>query len=58
MAGRRRFRGRLLGVEGDLIKLVEDDGKGPCEVPFGAIQSAKLVLTDELIAASRGGENM
>lgn len=58
MAGRRRFRGRLLGVEGDVIKLVEDDGKGPCEVPFSAVQSAKLVLTDELIAASRGGEKM
>jgi ribosome maturation factor RimP len=58
MAGRRRFRGRLLGVEGDVIKLIEDDGKGPFELPFGAIQSAKLVLTDELIAASRGGEKM
>ena len=50
--GRRRFRGRLLGTDGGNVRLVEDESKGPIDVPFEAIQSAKLVLTDELIAAS------
>lgn len=51
--GRRRFRGRLLGTVGERVRLVEDEAKGTVEVPFEAIQSAKLVLTDELIAASQ-----
>jgi ribosome maturation factor RimP len=50
--GRRRFRGRLLGTDDGNVRIVEDESKGPVEVPFDAIQSAKLVLTDELIAAS------
>jgi ribosome maturation factor RimP len=51
MDGRRRFRGRLLGLAEDRIRL--DLGAGVVEVPFNDIQRAKLVLTDELIAASR-----
>jgi ribosome maturation factor RimP len=50
--GRRRFRGRLLGVEGDAVRLVEDGAPAPFALPFAAIEKAKLVLTDELIAAS------
>jgi ribosome maturation factor RimP len=53
--GRRRFHGRLLGTSGEHVRLVEDEAKGPVELPFGTIQSAKLVLTDELIAASQAG---
>lgn len=53
--GRRRFRGRLLGTSGERVRFVEDEVKGPVDVPFDAIQSAKLVLTDELIAASQAG---
>ncbi len=53
--GRKRFKGRLLGTEGDRIRLSLDaDGEGEVELPFSAVQKAKLVLTDELIAATGG----
>lgn len=48
---RKRFRGRLEGVDGEMV-LIEVDGE-PYEIPFGDILRAKLVLTDELIAASQ-----
>lgn len=48
--GRKRFRGKLLGVEGDAAKLLIADA--PVLLPLAAIVRAKLVLTDELIAAS------
>lgn len=47
--GRKRYRGDLLGVEGDVVRI--DDG-GEQRVPFSAIISAKLVLTDRLIAST------
>ncbi len=50
--GRRRFKGRLLGVVGDEVQL-ETDG-GTVEVPLSEIAQAKLLLTDALIAAERG----
>ncbi|MSO74997.1 MAG: ribosome maturation factor RimP [Alphaproteobacteria bacterium] len=53
--GRRRFVGRLLGTSGEQVRLVVDGAEAPVEVPFDAIQSAKLVLTDELIAESQAG---
>lgn len=49
--GRRRFRGKLLGVEGDAVRLLVDDA--PVAVPLAAVARAKLVLTDALLAASR-----
>jgi ribosome maturation factor RimP len=49
--GRRRFRGKLLGVEGDELRLLVDDA--PVMLPLAAVARAKLVLTDELLAASR-----
>ena len=49
--GRKRFRGRLAGVrEGGLVAIRLDDGSEPA-LPFDEISSAKLILTDELIAA-------
>ena len=48
---RKRFRGRLKDVEGETI-LIEIDGE-TYEIPFEDILRAKLVLTDELIAASQ-----
>tara|TARA_R110002072_G_scaffold98992_10_gene217834 strand:- start:1093 stop:1602 length:510 start_codon:yes stop_codon:yes gene_type:complete len=48
---RKRFRGKLEGVDGETI-LIEVDGE-TYEIPFGDILRAKLVLTDELIAASQ-----
>lgn len=47
--GRRRYRGRLLGtVDGDV--LMTADGT-EVRLPFADIQRAKLVLTDDLLAA-------
>lgn len=48
--GQRRFRGRLLGLEADNVRLVLPEGEKA--IPFSAIRKAKLVLTDELIAAA------
>ena len=48
--GRRRFRGRLLGRDGELVRLVTESGE--VALPFSDQAKAKLVLTDELIAAS------
>jgi len=47
--GRRRFRGKLLGIDGDAIRLLVD--AAPVALPLGAVTRAKLVLTDELLAA-------
>ncbi len=61
--GRRRFKGRLAGVDGEAVRLElsepvangsAEDGAAAVAVPFAEIQRAKLVLTDELIAASGG----
>jgi ribosome maturation factor RimP len=49
--GRRRFRGKLLGLEGDEAKVLV--GPETLRVPLDAIARAKLVLTDELIAATQ-----
>ena len=48
--GRRRFRGRLLGLADDQVKLAV--GAETVLLPLTAITRAKLVLTDELIAAN------
>ena len=48
----RKLRGELLGIEGDTVA-VEDRKAGRMTVPLKNIQSAKLVLTDKLIAATR-----
>ncbi|MGD1880525.1 MAG: ribosome maturation factor RimP [Kiloniellaceae bacterium] len=49
--GRKRFRGRLLGTRGGDIAMICDDVE--VAVPFEALHKAKLVLTDDLIAASQ-----
>ena len=54
---RRRFQGQLLGREADsdvvLIRLEDETAR----LPFDEIRQAKLVLTDELLAAHAGQEN-
>jgi ribosome maturation factor RimP len=50
---RRRFRGKLLGIEEGKVKLAMPDGAA--ELPLAAIQKARLVLTDELLAAAASG---
>lgn len=48
---RRTFHGDLLGIEGENVA-IEDRKSGRVELPLGHIHSAKLVLTDKLIAAT------
>ena len=49
--GRKQFDARLVGLEGDTVKVYADK-VGEIEIPFGQIASAKLLLTDELIKAT------
>jgi ribosome maturation factor RimP len=51
LEGRKVFSGSLSGTEGDQV-LVDVQGLGPTRLPFGLIQSAKLVMTDRLIQAT------
>jgi len=53
--GRRRFRGRLLGVDGDDVRLALEEGEAA--IPLSAIDRAKLVMTDELLAAAEAAQN-
>lgn len=54
--GRKRFRGQLLGAEGNAARIRRDDtpdGESPdILLPIEEIAEAKLVLTDALIAES------
>ena len=50
--GRKRFRGVLIGAEGDAARIRRNDVEtGDVEVllPINSINEAKLVLTDELV---------
>lgn len=52
----RTIRGALTGIDGDLgaeMITVEDNRAGTVSFPFSSLHSAKLVLTDELIAATQ-----
>jgi ribosome maturation factor RimP len=48
--GRKRFQGKLLGLEESAVKLAV--GEAAVLLPLGEITRAKLVLSDELIAAT------
>ena len=50
--GRIRLHGTIAGVTGDDVNFTVPT-IGPVSVPFAAIDSGKLVLTNKLIAASR-----
>lgn len=51
--GRKRFRGDLIGFDAATQTIsIEDEGV-VYAVPFALVASAKLILTDRLIAASR-----
>ena len=55
LAGRRRFKGTLLGIENSCARVRQDESQGqPADVllPIGDMAEAKLVLTDALIAES------
>jgi ribosome maturation factor RimP len=50
--GRKRFRGRILGrvpESADLVRLVDEAGE--VQLPLADIAKAKLVITDDLLAA-------
>jgi ribosome maturation factor RimP len=51
LEGRKVFAGELSGTEGETV-LIDVAGLGRTGLPFSAIQSAKLVMTDKLIAAT------
>lgn len=56
IAGHRNLRGKLVGIDDgpdDQIVTIEDNKAGAIAVPLANIHAAKLVLTDELIAATR-----
>ena len=48
----RKLRGVLFGIEGETVT-IDDRKAGRIAVPLAQIHSAKLVLTDKLIAATR-----
>ncbi|MBW8783094.1 MAG: ribosome maturation protein RimP [Novosphingobium sp.] len=49
--GRKQFSGTLQGLDGDNVKLTDKSGQQHI-LPFSAISSAKLLLTDKLINAT------
>lgn len=49
--GRKSLSGTLRGLDGEDV-LIEVPGQGETRLPLSAINSAKLVLTDRLIAAT------
>ncbi len=49
--GRKRFRGRLLGRAEEYVRLIGEAGE--VRLPLAAIVRAKLVLTEDLLAAAR-----
>jgi len=49
--GRKQFTGELVGTEGDQV-VIDVQGLGETRLPFALIHSAKLVMTDKLIAAT------
>src|SRR5690606_13029257 len=49
--GRQRFDGTLIGIDGEVVTIVDKE-EAEHRLPFDAIDTAKLVLTDRLIAAT------
>jgi len=49
--GRKRFRGRLLGADDGAVRIALDDRE--VALPLADIVRAKLLLTDELLAAAQ-----
>lgn len=50
--GRKRFRGRLVDVKDGAVQVELDTTQQTVAIPIDALREAKLVLTDDLIAAS------
>ncbi|GAB4143271.1 MAG: hypothetical protein Tsb0016_12220 [Sphingomonadales bacterium] len=53
--GRKRFTGKLLGIDDDDVIAIETQD-GMARIPYDLVEKAKLVLTDALLAsAARAG---
>ncbi len=50
--GRKQVDGRLMGVEGDEIRILTPKTRETLSIPFSAVRTAKLLLTDSLIKAT------
>ncbi len=50
VAGRRRFRGTIVGVDGDAVKVRAEDAGEATLLRMDEVAEARLVLTDALIA--------
>jgi len=55
--GRRKFRGRLIGVREGRVALRTSEPDCETEIAFDDIHHAKLALTDELIASAYNRRN-
>lgn len=58
LEGRKRFHGRLGGLAGDAVLLRDEEKGAEARLPVADIASAKLVVTDDLIAASLAGRSV
>ena len=54
--GRRRFKGVLLGVDGDTVRMMVDGEE--VDFPHPDIHKAKLILTDDLITAAEESKRL
>jgi ribosome maturation factor RimP len=54
--GRRRFRGRLKGLENERVLMDVEDGAAVA-IPLAEIERAKIVLTDEMLRKSAQGRS-
>lgn len=56
MDGRKRFKGKLEGMEGNAVCLVVDGQ--PVQITYDNIRSAKLLITDTLVAGHMKKQNV
>lgn len=55
--GRRRFRGKLLGMESGMVRIALE-GTTTVTLPYRSIRKARLVLTDALLTAANEQRRM
>ncbi len=58
LEGRKRFQGDIVGAEASAVKIKLPDAAEVSVIPFHMIESAKLVLTDALLAHSQQKPNV
>ena len=51
--GRKRFRGILAGLDGDMIDINLDGESETAQIPYAWVSDAKLLITDDLIKAGQ-----